>query len=272
KGQIRVTEQGETIERKYANKVNAAHNIELLMAGTTYQTIAGTLHYQEKGKGFTELFEYFANESYQAFKKLTSLPEFIEFYSKATPIDAIEASKIGSRPARRTGKRTLQDLRAIPWVFSWTQSRIHLSSWYGVGSTLKKMKDEQPQKYDELKRMVKSDEFVRYVLTNIDTSLAATDEEIIGLYGSLVDDEAIKHKILNMILKELALTRESMMELIGSPIWQRRRSHYYSTRLRAEALLPLHKQQIKLLKEWRVAKAGLDTDKPTSCCLTCYGA
>jgi phosphoenolpyruvate carboxylase len=253
-GLIRMTEQGETIERKYANKVNAAYNLELLIAGLVRQTLLNKSKNAVDDSTRNELFSYLGKESYKAFKDLTGHPSFITFYEKATPIDAIESSKIGSRPARRTGKRTMADLRAIPWVFSWTQSRMHISSWYGVGSTLQKMQKEQPEKYFMLKKLVKTDDFVRYVLTNIDTSLAATDEEIMKLYSDMVEDEKVKNDILEMLLRELALTRKTMLDLLGSPTKERRKNHYFSTQLRAEALLPLHRQQVNLLKQWRKAK------------------
>ncbi|SHF60054.1 Phosphoenolpyruvate carboxylase, type 1 [Mariniphaga anaerophila] len=253
-GLIRMTEQGETIERKYANKVNAAYNMELLVAGLVRQTLLNKAGAAGENTLRAELFSYLANESFEAFKTLTGHPSFISFYEHATPIDAIESSKIGSRPARRTGKRTLADLRAIPWVFSWTQSRMHISSWYGVGSTLQKLKTEHPEKYIQLKKLVKTDDFVRYVLTNIDTSLAATDENIMKLYAGLVEDAKVREEILALLLRELALTREAMLGLLESPPEERRRNHYYSTRLRAEALLPLHRQQVNLLKRWRVAQ------------------
>jgi phosphoenolpyruvate carboxylase len=250
-GLIRVTEQGETIERKYANNVNAAYNLELLLAGTVHQTVLNKLGKTKTDNNLQDLFIYLANQSFEAFKKLTEHPSFIEYYEQATPIDAIESSKIGSRPARRTGKRSLSDLRAIPWVFSWTQSRTHISGWYGVGSTLKKLKETQSAKYAELKIMAKSDGFVRYILTNIDTSLAATDEGIIKLYSQLVENEEVKKTILNMLLNELSLSRDMMLDLLGKPLSERRKNHYYSTLLRAEALLPLHEEQVMLLKQWR---------------------
>lgn len=253
-GLIRMTEQGETIERKYANKVNASYNMELLIAGLVRQTLLNKAGNQGNSKVRDELFSYLANESFQAFKKLTGHPSFITFYEQATPIDAIESSKIGSRPARRTGKRTLADLRAIPWVFSWTQSRMHISSWYGVGSTLQKMRAEQPEKYARLKEMVKTDDFVRYVLTNIDTSLAATDENIMKLYSGLVEEKKVREEMLGILLQELQLTRETMQDLLGRPAKERRKNHFYSTLLRAEALLPLHRQQVSLLKKWRDAQ------------------
>jgi phosphoenolpyruvate carboxylase len=252
-GLIRVTEQGETIERKYANRGNAVYNLELLLAGTTHRAVLNSLENSHLSPEREELFTYMAEQSYTAFKQLTGHRSFIRFYEQATPIDVIESSKIGSRPARRRGKRTLEDLRAIPWVFSWTQSRMHISSWYGVGSTLNRMKIEEPSKYEQLKMMVKTDSFVRYVLTNIDTSLAATDEGIMTMYSGLVEDPGVREDILSMLLGELELTRKMMQDLLQNPISQRRVNHYYSTRLRAHALLPLHKEQVELLRKWRRA-------------------
>ncbi len=260
-GLIRVTEQGETIERKYANKGNAAYNLELLLAGTAHRTILKTLEKPGDEASFQELFSYMAEESYRAFKELTGHPSFIRFYEQATPIDVIESSKIGSRPSRRRGKRTLEDLRAIPWVFSWTQSRMHISSWYGVGSTLAKMKNEEGDKYALLKDLEKRDDFVRYVLTNVDTSLAATDEHIMTLYAQLVEEPKVKADILGMLLNELKLTREMMLDLLQSPISERRVSHHNSTQLRAEALYPLHREQVKLLRAWRMAQNERDTER-----------
>ena len=260
-GLIRVTEQGETIERKYANKGNAAYNLELLLAGTAYQTIMNHLGKQEEQPEREELLSYMAQESYIAFKALTGHPSFIPFYEQATPIDVIELSKIGSRPSRRRGKRSLEDLRAIPWVFSWTQSRMNISSWYGVGSTLSKMKNVDQEKYLRLKKLVKTDNFVRYILTNVDTSLAATDEEIMELYAGMVEDPKIREEILGILLNELELTRKMMLDLLDSPISQRRVNHYLSTQLRAEALLPLHQEQVSLLKTWRRTRKEGDTQK-----------
>jgi phosphoenolpyruvate carboxylase len=113
------------------------------------------------------------------------------------------------------------------------------------------MKEEKKQDYARLKELSLSDTFTRYVLTNIDTSLAATDEKIIRLYSELVEDVKVKQDILTMIIDELALTREMMMDLLESPRSERRINHHYSTQLRAEVLLPLHLEQISLLKTWR---------------------
>ncbi|MDO8951548.1 MAG: phosphoenolpyruvate carboxylase, partial [Draconibacterium sp.] len=249
-GKFKITEQGETIEKKFANKINAAYNLELMLASATMNTL---LHKNEKKNEneVAEILEYLGSESHKFYVELLKNDHFLEFYQQATPIDVIEESKIGSRPARRTGKRTFSDLRAIPWVFSWGQSRYHITSWYGVGSTLEKMLTEHPEKYKKLKELIRSSQFVRYVLTNIDTSLASTDEEIMKMYAELVEKPEVRNTILNLLLSELEKTRQLMQELLGRPMQERRKNHFHSTALRAEALDILHKNQVKNLKEWR---------------------
>ena len=250
-GKLRLTEQGETIERKYANKVNAAYNIELLTSGTLLNTLLNT---GTANKEVFELVGFMAHESFNSYNALTRHPSFIRFFENATPIDVIETSKIGSRPSRRTNQRTLTDLRAIPWVFSWTQSRVNITSWYGVGSTIKLIKEQQPEKYVLLKQLMISNPLVRYILTNVDSGLAATDSEVIRLYASLVEDEQIKNDILPLILAEYQLTQSLLAELLVKPFQERRVNHYHSTRLRAVALDLMHRVQVKALHQWRNEK------------------
>jgi phosphoenolpyruvate carboxylase len=249
-GKLKITEQGETIEKKFANKINAAYNLELMLSGTALNSL---IHKKEPEiqNGAAEILEFMGMESYRFYNELLQNEHFLEFYQQATPIDVIEQSKIGSRPARRTGKRTFSDLRAIPWVFSWGQSRFHITSWYGVGSTLEKMQVEFPEKYKKLRELIPTSQFVRYVLTNIDTSLASTDEEIMKMYAQLVENPKIRESVLQLLLNELEKSRRLMQELLGRPMNQRRKNHFYSTGLRAEALDILHKNQVKNLKLWR---------------------
>ncbi len=249
-GKLKITEQGETIEKKFANKINAAYNLELALAGVTMNSLVHSLPETRKNEA-EEIVEFLGVEGQKFYRELLHNDSFITFYQQATPIDVIEESKIGSRPARRTGKRTFADLRAIPWVFSWGQSRFHITSWFGVGSTLEKIKAEYPGKFEKLKELIKTDQFIRYIFTNIDTSLATTDEEIIKMYAALVNDAQARDKMLNVILVELKKTRIYMNELITRPMEVRRKNHFYSTLLRAEALNILHRYQVETLKAWR---------------------
>jgi len=245
-----LTEQGETIERKYANKNNAVYNLELLTAGTLGATMLQKENEEKEHEMAAEL-EYLASKSKVVYKEITQKPGFIEFYEKTTPIDAIEQSKIGSRPSRRTGTRTLSDLRAIPWVFSWSQCRFNITSWYGVGTTLEAMQKQDPDKFERLKTAVKTDPFIRYVLTNIDSSLASSDEVIFRKYAELADGVPQSAEFVTLMTEELARTRRMIDIILGIPISERRENHYYSTLLRAEAMEPIHDHQIDLLKKWR---------------------
>lgn len=253
-GDLRLTEQGETIAQKYANKMNATLNIEQMTSGTAAETILDKFNPKKTYK-IDESLAYLADVSRDFYHQLINNPNFIIFFSEATPIDAIESSRIGSRPSRRTGTRTLKDLRAIPWVFSWSQSRYNITSWYGVGSTLEKFKNEHPDKFIQLKEASKSDPLVRYTFTNIETSLAATDESIMEQYASLCENMEAKNEILGMILGELAKTRKMIEELFDNPFNERRANHLLSNQLRSKAMEQLHKNQIYRIKKWRKVKA-----------------
>jgi phosphoenolpyruvate carboxylase len=257
-GYVRLTEQGETIERKYANNYNAVYNIELLTAGT----LSATLLHKNKETTEHELaseLNYLANKSMIVYKELTQQPGFIRFYEKATPIDAIEQSKIGSRPSRRTGTRSLSDLRAIPWVFSWSQCRFNITSWYGVGTTLEEMYEKEPDKFDKFRKSVQTDPFIRYILTNIDSSLAASDEHIFKQYANLASEVPESPVFIKLMTEELIRTRRMIDVLLNIPLEKRRKNHYYSTLLRSEAMDPLHLHQTFLLDKWRTSTVDGNT-------------
>ena len=192
--------------------------------------------------------------SQKTYEKMINEEGFMEFFRQATPIDAIETSKIGSRPAKRTGANSLSDLRAIPWVFSWSQCRFHMTSWYGIGTALDQLKSESPADYDLFKLKMKDDPFIRYVFTNIDTSIAATDERIMLKYADLVQNKEIREKFTDLFLSELMRVKYHFEVLLGRPIEERRVNHYYSNMLRASLMDPLHERQINLLKKWRTER------------------
>lgn len=261
-GLIRVTEQGETIEKKFANRENAAYNLELFAAGTfLHSHLEGDNPVKTDDKALFEIFDLVAKESEKTFRKLIGHSYFIHFYGQATPIDAIEMCKIGSRPSRRTQQRSLEDLRAIPWVFSWTQSRFLISGWYGVGSGLKKLKLLKPEAYKSLKVLVHTNSFVKYVFTNIDTSLASSNADIIKQYSSLTTDSRKGNDVRDIILKELELTQNQVSELIGKPLAERRERFYFSLAMRNQALNILHDEQVRLLKLWRNSDGKTEKEK-----------
>jgi len=249
-GNIRLTEQGESISQKYANKMNATYNLELLVAGTTSQTLIQRKNGSPQHE-LQDVIEFLAEDSREHYSRLVGHKNFIPFWSQATPIDAIEMSKIGSRPSRRSGKKSIEDLRAIPWVFSWAQTRYNITSWYGLGTSLENLREKDPDAFQKFKKALKYDSYLRYVLTNVDTSLMATDEEIMDDYASLVEDNHIRESILSDILDELKKVRNVLDTLLEKPFKERRKNHYYSSVLRASAMVHLHHHQIELLKKWR---------------------
>ncbi len=258
-GDMRVTEQGETIAQKYANRVTCTYNLELQLAGVTGFTLLETRP-STKNQGIGEICEVLATSSQQAYSDLIRSEGFMTFYSQATPIDALETSSIGSRPSRRTGQRTLADLRAIPWVFSWNQSRYYLPGWFGVGAGLEALANWKPGAIDELRKLLKSSPLLYYVLTNVETNIASADRDIMQEYAAMVEDTAARDAILPVILGEFERTHRMMSEVFGGTLEQRRPRMLKTLGLRADALRILHRQQIALLKKWRAARAAGSAD------------
>ncbi len=258
-GHFRMTEQGETIAQKYANISNATYNIELLVASA-----ASTAAQHKYGSKIEDPCMKFvpglSTSSEEAYQALLHTEGFIPFYREATPIDALENSRIGSRPSRRTGKKgfSLSDLRAIPWVFSWTQARFYLPGWFGVGTALQDLKDNDAAGYAELKEGLMTSVFMRYVLTNVETNLASANREQMIAYANLCTDDALKNRFMDIILGEFDRTTSLLAELLNGDFCSRRPRMCKTLEIRDEPLLILHQQQIELLREWRGHKATGD--------------
>lgn len=250
---MRVTEQGEVISQKYANRVTAAHHLERMLAGVTRWTLVQQRQPEHAPHTAETLFESVAIASREAYRKLIETDGFVEFFSQATPIDAIEASRIGSRPARRTGGRTLKDLRAIPWVFSWSQARFNVPGWYGVGSAFARVRDRDPEGWRSLCHAARDWAFLAYLLHNVEFSVEAADQGLMTEYAALVEDDSVRERVMNLILAEHQLTRDILCELFGGESNQRRPRMVKAIAIRREALLRLHREQIALLREWRHA-------------------
>lgn len=256
-GELRMTEQGETISQKYANQITAVNNLELLTAGVTQNTL---LHEKDDDSpdNLCKVMDQLAEYSQQAYQGLLHAEGFIDFFRQATPIDVIEASRIGSRPSRRTGVASLEDLRAIPWVFAWSQSRFYLSGWYGVGSGLARLKEENAKGWELVKGRYDTWAPLRYMLKNASTSVLAANRRMMKLYGAMVTDKKLRQRVLNQILAEHALTRKMLDELSGKKLTQGRPRLRKVISLREEAIDLLHEQQVGLIKEWRKALATGD--------------
>jgi phosphoenolpyruvate carboxylase len=199
-----------------------------------------------------------AETSRRAYQALVRSGGFLSFFAQATPIDVIEASKIGSRPARRTGQRSLADLRAIPWVFSWSQARFFLSGWFGVGTALETLRSQDPSAFALLQEHALTWYPSKYILTNAGTSILSADPEVMRRYAELVEDVEVRERVMRAIEAECARTARMLEVLLQGPLSERRPRIYRMLSLRREALRVLHGQQVELLRRWRQQRTGED--------------
>ncbi|MEL6186644.1 MAG: phosphoenolpyruvate carboxylase, partial [Myxococcota bacterium] len=255
--QLRVTEQGETIRQKYANPMTAGHHIELLLASKL-----GSRGLDAKGRTDPEalvaLMDRLAASSRQTYTDLLNAEGFVPFFERCTPIDAIENSRIGSRPSRRPGERKLSNLRAIPWVFAWNQARFVLPGWYGLGSALAGLRAEDPEGF-ELIRKAKREESrwapVHYLISNAATAWATASLPVMRSYAELAEGSPNAEVLFERIVDEFERTRGGLEAIYGAPLDQVRPKIHRIVSRRSEALKPLHHRQIQLLRTWRAAEA-----------------
>lgn len=258
-GSFRLTEQGETIAQKYANKITAGYNLELLTAGI----LGATFRHRNPSptpSRYREAVGRLAERSRDAYQSLLQADGFMTYWASATPIDVLERSSIGSRPSRRTGRRTLEDLRAIPWVFSWNQSRHYLTGWYGLGSALEELEREEPEHFQVVCEAAREWSFLRYVLMNAETSLASVDLDIVADYAGLVEDVSVRERFLSRITAEWRRTEAMLERLSGGHRRERRPMMMKTLGLRQEPLRHLHAQQVQLIRRWRGLLANAEND------------
>jgi phosphoenolpyruvate carboxylase len=259
-GDLRLTEQGETIAQKYANLYTATYNLELLVAGAAVTTVR---HHSPPPRhdDAHPLLDRLAETSKNAYEGLLAADNFMVYFSGATPIDVLEHASIGSRPARRTGRRTLADLRAIPWVFSWNQSRHYLPGWYGIGSGLQEIHDHDSAGFKLIARKCREWPFLRYALSNIESNVASVKLDLMQEYAALVDDAAVREAFFGLISAEYRRT-VTMLEAVfgGTPIAERRPRLVRTLELRDAGLRALHACQVALIRRWRALRAGGPAD------------
>lgn len=249
-GTLKITVQGESVAQLFGNPKTATYNLSALSSGIARHLIESQTKI-EKTQYPIEAMEFIAEKSYEHYKNLIETPGLINFYSKTTCIDVLEKSKIGSRPARRTGTRTLKDLRAIPWVFSWNLSRFALTGWFGLGEALKKLKIEKPHEFKNLKKGINSWNFIKFLMIQTETNLILSNLEIMNLYASLDEDENEKKLFMSMLLADYQNGLQYIEELFNDSSTNRRLGQYDNLKWRNEKLLVLHKLHVKYLKIWR---------------------
>jgi phosphoenolpyruvate carboxylase len=194
-----------------------------------------------------------AEWSRDAYQGLIRQEGFVRFFREATPVDIIEQSKIGSRPSRRTGAASLEDLRAIPWVFSWNQSRFFLSGWFGVGLALERLKREEPDSWKLLAHWARPWAPVHYLLTNVETMVYSASLEIMEQYAALVGDSEVRERFMGQVRTEYLRTRRLLEAILPEAFSSRRPRMHKTLSLREPPLADLHRTQVQLLGSWRAS-------------------
>jgi phosphoenolpyruvate carboxylase len=249
-GTIKITVQGETVAQQFGNPLTATYNLNTLTSGVAKQTINSKIIVDKEVYPY-ETMDFLAQKSVEHYKDFIQTPGFIHFFSHVTCIDVLEKSKIGSRPARRTGTRTLNDLRAIPWVFSWNLSRISITGWYGLGEALKKLKEERPAAFDDLKRTINDWTFFRFLIIQTETNLILSNTEMMNLYAELDDNTEERALFMSKILTDYENGTTLIGELFEESVTVRREGQYDNLEWRNSKLKILHQLHIKYLKHWR---------------------
>ncbi|MFY9511770.1 MAG: phosphoenolpyruvate carboxylase [Rubrivivax sp.] len=257
-GQIRLTEQGEVIGSKYANPEIGRRNLETLVAATLEATL---LHPTKSApKAFLDAAAEISAASFAAYRHIVyETPGFTDYFFAATPIREIAELNIGSRPASRKATRAIEDLRAIPWSFSWGQCRMALPGWCGFGSAIESFLqgDDRAKRLDLLQRMHKQWPFFRTLLSNLDMVLAKSDLRIAARYMELVEDKRAAKRIFATIKTEWERVNEALSLITGEA--QRLQSNPALARSiehRFPYLDPLNHLQVELLRRYRARRDG----------------
>jgi phosphoenolpyruvate carboxylase len=251
-GRLRITEQGEVLSTRYHDPDLARRHLEQVTYGVL---LASEQARRERNTppAWIEAMERISELGAQAYETLVHHDaEFLRFWEQATPIAEISGLKFGSRPAFRRQTRTVADLRAIPWVFSWMQSRAVLPGWYGLGTALRALLDEGPHMQDLLARMYREWTFFQATIDNAQMSMSKADLNIARLYASLVEDEALRTRVFGILEAEFKRTVDAILSICGcdelmasDPVLRR------SIRLRNPYVDPLNYIQVEMIRRLR---------------------
>ena len=247
-GRIRVTEQGEIIAAKYGTRESAAANLESLTAATLLASLEHASLSDQDRRRFAGAMDSLSSEAFRAYRSLVyETAGFPQFFHQMTPIDEISELKIGSRPASRTNSGRIEDLRAIPWVFSWAQARVMLPGWYGVGQALRSFPDTAL-----LREMLEAWPFFRATMDNLEMVLSKSDMGIAALYSTLVEDRGLADTLFGRVRDTWTVTQERLLCITGqSRLLERHPALDASIRLRLPYIEPLNLLQLELLKRHR---------------------
>lgn len=276
-GQMRITEQGEVVSSKYANEGTAQYQMELLAASVFEHTLKSLDEEALKpNKDFDKVMEQLSGHAYTHYRKLAETEGLVDYYNAASPVEELAKMNIGSRPARRFGAKTLADLRAIPWVFAWTQNRHLVPGWYGVGTALENYINEQgDQGKPLLQKMFNESRLFRLIIDEVEKTLSLVDMDVSEHYASLVENEKVRNDILNMIKDEYTRTENQILEITcEASLSTRFRKFSRKLNRRNNVLKQAGFEQVLLVKKFRSNQqdAGFEELIPLLLSINCVSA
>ena len=249
-GQIRVTEQGEVLNWKYADPILAEWNLELMIAASLEAFTRPTFAGESQHDVWEEAIEEMSQEAYRVYRRdIADDPDVLEYFEQATPVNELDSARIGSRPARRSKGRRLEDLRAIPWVFGWMQSRHAVPAWFGVGHALEHFSEKNAANEPLLRQMARGFPIFSDLLRNVELGMAKADLGIAREYSALVKNSALRKRVFSMLEAEFLRTRHMILRITGQrELLARNRVLARSIRLRNPYVDPMSLIQVELLR------------------------
>jgi len=255
-GWFRLTEQGEVVSYKYANRGTAGYQLELLAASVMEHAVKSEFEQALVPVGeFDEAMEAVSGASFAAYRQLVEHPGLMTYYPAASPLDELALLNLGSRPARRFGARTLGDLRAIPWVFAWSQNGHFVPGWFGVGTGLETFLEVRGERGEKLlKRMFTDSRLFRLIIDEAEKTLVKVDLQLAWQYASLVPEADVRNDVFAVIKDEYERTCRAILRISGGATLAERFPRYLRQFYRRQRTISeASRMQVQLLKEYRAA-------------------
>jgi phosphoenolpyruvate carboxylase len=258
-GEIRVTEQGEVMSWKYSDLVLSEWNLELMVAASL-EALAQLDPSRKLHDSWNEAMSEMSEEAFRFYReKIADNPDVLTYFEQATPVNELEHARIASRPPRRSKSRSLNDLRAIPWVFGWMQSRHGLPAWFGVGHAIARFVEQKAQNLEVAREMMKKFPLFRTMIRNVEIGMAKADLSIARMYADLVEDCGLRERVFDMLRDEFELTMKIVLQITGQKqLLETNQVLERSIRLRNPYVDPMSLVQVELLRRKR---KGEDTDE-----------
>ena len=263
-GQIRVTEQGEVLNWKYSDPVLAEWNLELMIAASLEALTRPGEEQSAYPSRWEEAVEEMSQAAYRVYRReIADNPDVLEYFEQATPVNELDTARIGSRPSRRATGRRLEDLRAIPWVFGWMQSRHAVPAWFGVGHALEQFGKQGSGHEQLLRQITRGFPVFSELIRNVELGMAKADLGIAQVYSGLVKNAKLRKRVFSMLEEEFLRSRHMILRVTGQrELLGRNRVLARSIRLRNPYVDPMSLIQVELLRRKQRGEQSSDLEYP----------